>query len=122
MPAACGPIAQQGGAGSHSEPSGGLIPEAGVLLALGLGELRKSGLPERFGPAALQHVHDRRQQPPPGRRPIPRHPDGGRLDSFESFAIVIQFAKLDRPLIQRPGYQQPGPRETGPDDHLIHTP
>jgi hypothetical protein len=34
---------QQEGAGSHGEPSDGLVPEAGQLHTLGLGQLRERG-------------------------------------------------------------------------------
>jgi hypothetical protein len=54
------PRGQQESTGSNGEPSGGLITEAGQLLALSLVQLRERGLPEQPGPAAAQHVHDRR--------------------------------------------------------------
>src|ERR1700722_5753157 len=54
------PRGQQESTGSNGEPSGGLIAEAGQLLALSLVQLRERGLPEQPGPAAAQHVHNRR--------------------------------------------------------------
>jgi hypothetical protein len=52
---------QQGGADGHGEPSGGLIDEAGELIALGLTELGQGSLAERVAAMAADQVHDRRQ-------------------------------------------------------------
>ena len=93
------PGGQQEGTGSNGEPSGGLIPEAGQLLTLGLVQLRERSLPEQSGPVAAQHVHDRRHQPLPRRRPAWCCPDRGRLDSFDSLSVDIEVVKLNCTLI-----------------------
>ncbi|HEY1920593.1 MAG TPA: hypothetical protein VGH27_33910 [Streptosporangiaceae bacterium] len=110
---------QQAGPEGHGQPSGGLADEAGELFPLDRVELVQDRLAVAVAAVAVDHVHGRREQPPPRRRRIRfRHVLLGR---FDRFPVYLFLAQLERALIQRSGHQQPGAEKAHPGDHLIHT-
>jgi hypothetical protein len=110
---------QQAGAEGHGQPSGGLAHEAVELVPLDRVELVQDRLAVAVSAVAIDHVHGRREQPPPRRRRIrSRHAGLGR---FDRFPVHLFLAQLERTLIQRSGHEQPGAEKARPGDHLIHT-